>query len=191
MNRNLFSLSLFSLLTAICLILMACGGGGGGGGSDVTVAAQVDISVEPGRIDPGDRALVTIHASDVNAGGIVLKVRFPEGLAYVKNTGSFVINGEKLILTPDFNSSDGQNVYLAFLFAQSDFGEDGTDEATITFQIQGNTSPVTGLVEVDATIQDPSLTADQQFDINNPLFGAKDSDSINVGQSSTTPTAAA
>lgn len=169
-------------LIAVCiasLLLITCGGGGGGG-SDFPAAAQVKINVRPNDIDPGDHTLVTILVWDVRPEGILLKIRYPENIAYVENSGRFSINGEVYGLVPALIESDGTYVYLLYSFNQSDFGESGQDQATITLELEAENGGVDGKVEVDPFLREPGKTVEEQFDIGNPLFGAKDADVIKV-----------
>jgi len=170
-----------SCLLISTTMLGACGGGGGGGGSsDYTAAAETVISVVPGSIDPGDRSLVNVRIWDVHPDGILLQVRFPLGLSYVKNSGQFEIHSESEIKNPIKNASDSESTYLVFFFSGSTFGDKGKDTGTLKFEIQAKKASIEGEVEVDPVIRDLSVPAEQQFDINNPLFGAEDSDNIFV-----------
>ncbi|NMC62000.1 MAG: hypothetical protein GYA55_02405, partial [SAR324 cluster bacterium] len=161
-----------SCLLIACTILSTCGGGNGGGSSDYKAAAETVISVVPGSIDPGDRSLVSVRIWDVHPDGILLKVRFPLGLSYVKNSGQFEIHSVREIKNPIENVSDSENTYLVFFFSGSTFGDNGKDTGTLKFEIQATKASIEGEVEVDPVIRDLSVPADEQFDISNPLFGA-------------------
>ena len=178
------------LLAAACLLaLHGCGGGGGGGGSEYRPAAEVTINASPGSIDPGDRTYITIHIWNVHPDGILLKVRYPLGLSYVKNSGHFDVEGSEFSMTPDITAEDSKYGYLVFAFSQSDFGPQGRDTGLATFQLLATKDSITGTIGVDPTIRDPSLPVRSQFDVANPLFGAKDEDNINVSGPNVNPTA--
>lgn len=185
MKKLLSSLLLVALISPV---IHSCGGGGGGG-SDETLAADVSITAAPGTIDPGDRSLITVGAWNVHPDGILLEVRFPVGLTYRTDSAEFEIDGQKTSIRPAINEADATNVYLIFAFDQSDFGSDGKKEGKVTFEIQAAKAGIDGLVEVDPVIREPGVPVSQQFDIANPLFGAKDEDNIVVtGGSTLTPT---
>ncbi len=177
-QRNAFKVaSLFAVCIA-SFFLITCGGGGGG--SDFPAAAEVKIHVRPNKIDPGDHLLATILVWNVRPEGILLKIRYPENIAYVENSGRFAINGEVYGLMPALIESDGTNVYLIYSFNQSDFGEHGQDQATITLELEAMNGGVDGKVEVDPFVREPGKSVEEQFDIANPLFGPKDGDVVKV-----------
>ena len=182
-------LSFLFVCTAL-LLLWSCGGGGGGGGDeDYQSAAEIDLNVVPNDIDPGDRSLVTMHVGKVRPEGLLLKIRYPLGVVYVAESGRFERGGLLFTLTPALEVADDKNVYLLFLFNQSDFGPDGQDTALLQFEIRAVNGGIQGAVEADPVIREPGATIAEQFDIANPLFGAKESIDFTVSGTFVEPTA--
>ena len=169
--------------------MLSCGGGGGGSDGGYQPAAELDLSVVPNEIDPGDRSFVTMHVWDVREEGLLLALRYPYGVVYVADSGRFERDGKAYTLTPVLETSDGTYVYLLFLFNQSDFGANGQETATVSFELEARNGGIKGAVEVDPKIRVPGATINQQFDIANPLFGAKESVEFKVSGTNIPPTA--
>lgn len=167
-------------------IMCGCGGGGGDDSSDFSGAANVSMSVNPSTLDSGDRALVSVEVSDVHANGIALKFRYPNGLAYVPKSGALFVDEKKVTIKPVVTavSADEASVYLVYYLPQKLFrrasqqyaGEPGTVE----FQLVGKTAVNDGLIEVDADVDDPTVSNTTEFNISKPEFLAEDQQSISV-----------
>ena len=181
-----------SLLTTILLtslsttILCGCGGGGGDSSSDFSGAANVSMSVQPSTLDSGDRALVSVEVSDVHPNGIALKFRYPSGLTYVPKSGSLFVDEKKATLKPAIIaiSSDGESTYLVYYLPQKLFRRAGQqyagDPGTVEFQLVGKSAVHDGLIEVDADVDDPTVSNTTEFNISKPEFLAEDQQGITV-----------
>ena len=166
----------FVLALGVFCSLCSCGGGGS---SDFVGAAVLSVEVQPNTISPGDHMQVQIGISDVHQNGIVLKVRFPDGLVYVPDSSVLEVDGSERDAAPDVNTSDGRDVYLVYYVQQKFFGEEGQDHGTLTLELRG-VDTADGEVEVDADVIDSSISGGASFDVNNPNFVAEDSDWIRV-----------
>ncbi len=169
---------------AACTTLAACGGGGGS--SDTFVgAADASISTTPSTIDSGDRTEVSIELWNVHENGVMVKVRFPEGLKYVRSSAILLTSEDDTDISPTINdtSSDGDR-YLVFFLSQAQFTTGGQDYSgetgTIALQLEGVTAVSDGLIEVDPDVDDPQQSNDAEFDIENPEFNAQAETSITV-----------
>jgi hypothetical protein len=166
---------LFALLT-----LTGCGGGGGGG-DDFIGAAEVSLDVEPRTIDTVDRMRVRTTIFNVNENGIALKFRFPIGLAYVEDSASVQLDDNgSLAIKPRDNQSTEEFTYLVFYLPQDYFGNDGREAREFEMQLVASAEIESGQVEVDPDIDDPQTKNSEEFDIENPGFGAEDAVSIRV-----------
>ena len=162
---------LVSVAIVAVVSLLSCGGGGGGDDSFVG-AANVSIRVTPSEIDTGDRMLVTVNISDVHPNGIILKIRYPRGLAYVPDSATLAVNEAEFDIGPSVDTADDRVNYLVFFLSQDSFSTNLTGE--ITLQLEGSARVSEGLVEVDADVDDPLIDNTVEFDIENPEFGAED-----------------
>ncbi|MEY4669657.1 MAG: hypothetical protein RL518_2356 [Pseudomonadota bacterium] len=181
-----------SLLKTVLLASMAasamvgCGGGGGDDSSDFSGAANVSMSLNPSSLDSGDRTLVRVEVSDVHENGIALKFRYPEGLVYVSNSGTLVIDEKETSIKPRVNAvtSDEESVYLVFYLPQKLFRRAGQEYSgeggTVELQLVGKSAVQDGLVEVDADVDDPGIADTLEFNISKPEFLAEDQQSISV-----------
>lgn len=169
---------------AACTALTSCGGGGGSSDSFVG-AADVSISTTPTTIDSGDRTEVSISLWNVHENGIMLKIRFPEGLKYVSSSAFLLTDNDDVDLSPTINdaASDGDK-YLVFFLSQSLFKQSGQDYngegGTVALQLEGISAVTNGLIEVDPDVDDPQQSNDVEFDIENPEFNAQAETSITV-----------
>jgi hypothetical protein len=166
--------------------LTGCGSGGGGGGEEFVGAANVQLRLQPSRIDSGDRTLVTVEVSEVHKNGIALKVRFPKGLRYVPASATLTADDKETDVTPTVNtpSADGGDIYLVFYLAQSLFRPSGQEyngeTGIVTFQLEGTSVIRDGKVEIDADVDDPAEDNSVEFKLENPEFAAEDEASVSV-----------
>lgn len=173
--------------TLVSTALSACGGGGGSDDSgDFSGAANVTMSVNPSNLDSGDRALVRVELSEVHQNGIALKFRYPEGLVYVPNSGTLIVEEKETAIKPRVNAvtPDDEAVYLVFYIPQKLFRRAGQEysgeSGTVEIQLVGKTAVVDGLVEVDADVDDPGIADTLEFSMSKPEFLAEDQQSISV-----------
>ncbi|MBX7145399.1 MAG: hypothetical protein K1X79_13185 [Oligoflexia bacterium] len=164
--------------TLACMPLQGCGGGGGGDGGGFIGAATLSVQAEPHTIDTGDRTQVTIQIRDIHPNGILLKVRFPKGLAYVPNTSFLEVDDNQVDVGPDKNVTKDSKTFLVFFLDPSDFTPE--ESGSLTFQLVGNEAVTDGLLEVDADVNDPLVNDDNEFSANTPEFGAEDSVDVEV-----------
>jgi hypothetical protein len=176
------------LILLTSLFLNFCGGiggGGGGGSSSPSEPASVLIDASPRVIDSGDRTAVTVDIRDVNDLGIALKLRYPSGLDYVVGSAHIEVNGKTFsAISEGSEKTSGSVTYLVFYFSKDIFGD---NSGTLTLTLQGN-SAVDSIIEVDADIDDPTLSNNVEFNISDPKFDAQDSTSIEVKDSSSSGT---
>ncbi len=176
MRKQRFSLK--ALLTLfLSLSLISCGGGGGGDG-DFVGAGTVSISVSPSIIDVGDRMRIRVDMGDINDDGVILKLRFPDGLRYVPNTGSFEVDGNEDDIEPDINQESENDIYLVLFLDADDFGEGRN--GVVFVQLEGIEQTSTGKVEVDLDVNDAEIPDNGEFDIEEPEFQAEDQRDIKV-----------
>jgi hypothetical protein len=108
----------------------------------------------------------------------LLKVRFPDGLAYVAGTGQLSVNDEQRDIAPKNNEAKDGKRYIVFFLSQGAFGADNS--GTVTFQLVGKAAVDGGQLEVDPDVNDPTIRDNVEFDIKNPEFEAQSSTSISV-----------
>lgn len=168
------------LITVLCLSMSSCGGGGGGGGDEFVGAADVSVQTTPSSIDTGDRTEVRVRVANVHPDGILLKVRYPKGLAYFPNTAVLDVNDQQVDIGPKNNVTKDNSVYLVFFFTQAQFGSDNQGE--VVFQLTGNSAISDGAIEVDADVNNPQINDTTEFNVSSPDFGAVAETSIEVLQ---------
>ena len=151
------------------MFLGACGGGGGGD-SDYVGGAEVSISAQPATLDPGDWIQVSVRISKVHKNGIALKIRFPEALKYSDSTSVLTVNNNEFKLTPTVNASDGRYTYLVYFLSQDYFGQEGTDTGDLVFELKALESYDDGEIGVDVDVDDPTISNDSEFNVNDPEF---------------------
>ncbi len=165
------------LLLILTGLLASCGGSGNGD-LDFVGAASVELNVTPTTIDTGDRVRVKVKISDTNFNDLIIKLRYPDSLTYVPSTATIDYLDDPEDATPNFNqSADGEN-YLVFFIPADNFEE--SDEATLEIQLRALNDLRTGQLEVDADVDDPLISNNREFDINQPEFTAEDAVTIKV-----------
>jgi len=161
-----FSVLVFFLFFFSSLVV-GCGGGGGGGG--YAGSGRVDLSLEPNRIDVGDRTRISVQISEVNPDGALLKLHIPDALSYVSNTGVLSVGGQDFDVAPDIDVlGDSQDRYLVFFFLQSDFGDGRSGR--LRLELQADASVADGYIEVDIDVDDPDVNNLLEFSIDDPRF---------------------
>jgi hypothetical protein len=156
----------------ICFSFMLQGCGGGGGGRDgYSGSAQLSISAEPTEIGPGDRIRVSVDIWAVHPDGIMLKVFFPQGLSYVPGSASLRVVDQDNAVNPSVNESADRGVYVVFFFSYDEFGNG--DDGELVFELKGESAVRKGIVAVDADVDDPLISNDEEFDIDDPKFTPK------------------
>ena len=200
---DIFALNI--LLLGLVTMVVACGfGGGGGGGSDSdevnVIPAQVGLNVSPRRLDTGDKTKITVFLTNLNEGGVQLKIRVPTNLDYVRSSSRIKINGEYESLDPNVVTSSTDKTYIVYFLSGNLLGDDNYGELELVLLGSGGVS--SGTVELDADLDRPSLPTSERFAVASPQFEATESVGITVdgdssgGGSSTgtatpTPTATA
>ncbi len=177
MKNRLQFIQAFAILVLSFALLTGCGGGGGGGG--FSGAGNASISTRPDSIDIGDRTKVTIDISSVNEDGIIVKVKFPEGLTYVPDTSILTVDDDRNDIGPDIsviNNDDDR--FLVFFFTEDDFDRDGNGK--LEFELKGNEVVKNGSVEVDIDVDDPNIANGSEFDPEDPQFQEEDTAYIEV-----------
>ena len=140
-------------------------------------AGDVRIGIEPTNIDVGDRTLVTIRIFKINDDGIIVKVRYPSALSYVRETAVLTVDGDETEVEPDIDAdNDGNETFLIFFLQESDF--DITREGELTFELQANDSIDEGRIEVDVDVDDPTVLNANEFDSEDPQFQEEDGQDI-------------
>ncbi len=167
------------VVLGLAIALSSCGSGGGGGGGDSFVgAAVVNVRNSPSKIDVGDRTQVKIQISSVHQDGIALKVRFPFGLVYVPSSSFMDINGDEKDMSPTVYREDDSVRYLVYYFTKKQFSD--SDAGELVLELEGIEKVEKGKIEVDADVDDPLISNDVEFSLDNPEFGAEDEASITV-----------
>lgn len=165
------------LVCFLALFGMSCGGGGGGGQSFVG-AAIVNIDAVPRKIDPADRSKVSVRINEAHENGVLLKVRYPEGLSYVKESAFIDYNGNKNDISPlQGEFADNRFKYLVFCFAPSDFKD---RSARFDFELVGTSEVADGEIEVDPDVKATDTSESCIFNVEDPQFNAEDTVSIEV-----------
>ncbi len=171
LNKHFIS----GVITILIPCLISCGGGGGG--EDFIGAAEVAIDANPSEIDLGDHSKVTVHINDVHPNGIMLKIRFVNGINYLNNTANLEVDGNDIDVGPTVNKISGNLRYVVFFFAKNLFGD---NSGKLTFEVEGATTVVDGEAEVDADVDNPNVKNNVEFDIDNPEFEVEDSTDLSV-----------
>lgn len=171
-------LSHFLATAVVTLPLLSCGGGGGGGDDSFVGAAIVAISASPTEIDTGDRTLVSTEVIEVNEDGIALKFRFPTELNYVPASARLLVDNNDEDASPDVMTDVDDSTFLVFYLSENDFGSNG--EGRLEFQLEAQDELSNQEIEVDADVDDPLIENDEEFDPENPEFGAEDSVIVDV-----------
>jgi hypothetical protein len=169
-----------TLLIAALFSLSSCGGGGGGGNPEAPLkAARVNIEREPGSIALGDRMRVWVHISDVDVNGVIIKLRYPVALGYLKDSSTLEVSGEQVVIDPARKQSQADPYfYLIYYIPKSAFGDD--DYGVLSFVVRSSQLIDDGVIEVDTDLHIPGRTPSAEFSVKNPLFAAEDQKSIEV-----------
>lgn len=175
-----------ALITGGLLLFVAflVGCSGGGGGDDFFGPAQVDFRVTPKSIFIGDRVIARAELEEVNEDGIVLIYRFPTALAYVNDSARLVLNDDdEVALTPVLNQAieEDQEVYLVFVLPGSAFDDDERGE--VNLQLLAIASKESAKIELDPNIRDLEKSDNQQFNIQDPVFGTDIAEIIEIKKS--------
>jgi hypothetical protein len=169
-------IALCAFVFGVCLAVSGCGGGGGDGFAG---SGRVDMSLEPRRIDVGDRTRIVVQISEVNRDGVLIKLHFPDALSYVGNTASLTVDGVEGVIEPDVDViGDNQDRYIVFFFSQADFGNN--QRGTLVLELQADASVIKGRVEVDIDVDDPDINNLFEFSVDDPRFQVDDSEDIEV-----------
>jgi hypothetical protein len=180
-NRYNLLYLILSILFSISILSCGLGGGGGGGGNEL-IAADVSISADPIEIDSGDRSRISVFLSDVKEDGVLLKFRYSNKFAYVRNSSTLVIDGHEFTVSASAEDTVGAalsgETYLVYDLPHSLFGE--SDNGEIRLVIEGLAKINNGKIEVDADFNDPNQTIAQKFNILSPEFEPKDFVKISV-----------
>lgn len=181
-----FGLAALSLLS---LYAAGCGGGGGGGSSDSDNPADVALSVRPKELDTGDFTSIEIDVSNVNPSGILLKVAFPDALAYVRGSSTLdPDDAEPARFEPSIVEEASDVIYLVYFIGPTSLGESG--RGVLQFRLKAIAQLADGFVSIDADQNDPQISDSREFDADAPNFTAVDQEDIEVTDGSSTPTAA-
>jgi hypothetical protein len=180
--------SIFFVLATLlpCLgAVVGCGSGGGGTGTsqEPLEAAIVTVEAQPETVDTGGRLLVEVVISEVHPDGIVLKLRYPSGLTYFSASAFLLVEREVIDITPDFNGAskvtgEEQLDYLVFFLPRSLFGFPG--EGVVRLQLVADSAVADGAIEVDADIDDLTVSNRSEFSASTPRFTSEDSSSVTV-----------
>lgn len=176
-SRTRYSYRALCILIVALISLHGCGGGGGGG-EDFIGAANVRITASPNRIDTGDRTLVKISIRDVHENGIALKVRFPVGLVYVRDSAVLTVGNSQVDAGPLNNVAPGDQIYLVYYFSRDIFGKE--EHGDLRFELEATGEITDGQIEVDADVDDPLIDNEDEFDATAPEFLAESSASLVV-----------
>jgi hypothetical protein len=132
----------------------------------------------------GDRVIARAKLEEVNKDGIVLIYRFPTALSYVNDSARLVLNDDdEVALTPVLNQAvkEDQEVYLVFVLPGSAFDDDKKGE--VNLQLFAIDSKKSAKIELDPNIRDLEKPDNQQFNIQNPVFGTDIAEVIEIRKS--------
>lgn len=175
--KKLLTYGIYSTFIYAALFLIACGGGSSGEGGFVG-AGRVELTASPTSIDVGDRMEVKVRLQDVSEDGVIVKIKYADGLEYVLNSASLEVDSNDLDVGPAVNMLKNKEVFLVFYFGQDLF--DDTATGTLTFQLEGTDRVSNGEIEVDLDVDDPLIANTEEFDIENPEFQVEDAVGVNV-----------
>jgi hypothetical protein len=160
---------------ACALAFTACGvggGGGGGGGSDSTNPGEVVLEVEKTYMDSGDLTNVRVEVYDINQNGVILKLRYPKVLRYVKDSAVFYKGESKeRLVVPNTEAKDENDRYLVFFFSRR--SANGDSYISVDFKLKALDSDLEAFVEVDLDNNDPTILDRNEFEISTPRFSAQ------------------
>ena len=159
--------TLLLLFLFLCTLITACGGGGGSG-DGFQPPAEVDIDATPKDVFIGGRTLVRAFIDDVHPDGVVLKFRFPKGLAYVTNTSRLRVAGGDVDVGPTNTGTNDTSSYVVFVFPREVFGEYSGE---LDFQLEARDGIGSAKIELQPSYRNLSVSDDRQFNINDPKFG--------------------
>lgn len=155
--------------------LIGCGGGGGSddsGDTDSLLAAIVSIGAQPTNIDTGERLLVRVTIDEVNQQGIVLKLRYPQGFNFYRDSAVIIADGESSSVEPQVQGTSqvpGETAdYLVFFLPRSRFGLEA--RGTLSLQLIGKAKVESGAIEVDVDLDNTLVDNSREFNLANPLF---------------------
>ncbi len=177
--KILKTIALFLVLS----ILTSCGGGGGGGGGEsvdpAPKGALVSMARSPERIKIGDRIQVRVYLDDINSAGLILKIRYPDALSYVRETSVLSTGDASIIFGPvTGQATRGGYSYIFYSFQRGTFGNDNHGE--LVFQLRGIETLDEGKISIDPDIRDTSKDPIDEFSAKNPLFGTEAEASVQV-----------
>ena len=168
------------ILALTSLVLLSSCGGSSGGGDDFFGAGRTAIQVTPNRIDVGDRMRVRVWLEDAIEDGVALKIRFPDALDYVPDTGALITHRDDRTVPrdPDVDVKINGVNYLVWYITVNQLDENR--DGLIEFQLVGRDRVREGKVAVDADVIDPLVDIEDQFDPEDPEFQVEASDWIEV-----------
>lgn len=173
-GKRVMKKTLAALIFIISLVVSACGGGGGGGGGFVG-AADLQLEVEPRVVDPGDRLFVRIRINEIHEDGIMLKLRFPSAIRYVRDSAMLYRDrgdDQGRAYPPTENETVESSIYLVFFVDHDDL--EGDNRGELLLELEAREEVDDGQVEVDADVDNPRVDDDKEFDAENPAFAAED-----------------
>jgi hypothetical protein len=163
------------LLLSVISVIAACGGGGGGGGSG---SATASISASPTTIDTGDVINTRVEVGDADDNGIIVKIRMPSGLGYVKDSATLKVDGKESRRTPNFNVTASGFRYVVFFLSKASLGKGNFGE--INLQFEGVKAVTSGEIALDVDLNNPLIPNEIEFIAARPEFTAEEQIGIRV-----------
>ena len=166
--------------SVIIISLVAISGCGSSSNDGFFGAAFVEVDASPNSIDIGDATFVTVRVEDVDDDSIFLKVRFPEGLSYLRGSGQIRVGGEEFSREPDlvFSQEEENKNFIVFFLSRQEFQD--RDESIVSFDLVGISRVSESDIEVDPDIDDPNIDNQSEISFDDPKFQSEDSVRIQV-----------
>lgn len=142
--------------------------------------AYLDVEADPEIIDQGDKTFVRIRVDDIKDEEFFLKVRYPAGMEYLKDSSFVESDGKDISRDPNqefYNAEEDKN-YLIYWLSKEEI--DDEDDTTVTLNLVGRSRVSSGKIEVDADLDDPEIANSREVKEEDPQFGAEASVDIQV-----------
>ncbi len=166
------------LIIVTPLFLTSCGSGRK---DNFYTPANALLTLSPSMIDSGDTTKVKIKIYDIKIKDIVVKVRFPSSLSYIRDSSYILIDNKVKDAGPTTISEETESEYsyLIYYFSKSAFSKNG--EGYLSFSLEAISNSSKKDVEVDIDTNNPEIEDSKEFDPKTPKFTPQSSANIQVG----------
>jgi hypothetical protein len=130
------------------------------------------LEVEKNYMDSGDLTNVRVEVFDINPNGVILKLRYPKVLRYVKDSAVFYKGEDKeRLVMPNTEAKDENDRYLVFFFSRR--SANGDSYISVDFKLKALAADLEAFVEADLDNNDPTIFDRDEFEIATPRFSAQ------------------